>query len=60
MSEQFNIDEALAEDWSSNIYRFKRTPLPAEIVKLAEAQLAAGSSQAKKVNPKSGGTGKRR
>jgi uncharacterized protein len=40
VSEQFNIDEALADDWSTNIYRFKRTPIPGEIVKLAEAQLA--------------------
>jgi uncharacterized protein len=40
VSEQFNIDESLADDWSTNIYRFKRTPIPGEIVKLAEAQLA--------------------
>jgi len=46
VSEQLNIDESLAEEWGSHIYRFKRTPLPAEIVKLAEAQLAA-------VNPSS-------
>jgi|SRR5262245_17556458 len=39
VSEQFNIDEKLADDWSTNIYRFKRTPIPGEIAKLAEAQL---------------------
>jgi predicted nuclease of restriction endonuclease-like RecB superfamily len=43
VSEQFNIDEALTDEWGGQIYRFKRTPLPAEIVKLAEAQLAAPS-----------------
>jgi uncharacterized protein len=42
VSEQFNIDEALADDWGGHIYRFKRTPLPAEVVKLAEAQLRRG------------------
>jgi uncharacterized protein len=39
VSEQFNIDEALADEWGSQIYRFKRTPLPSEIVRLAEAQI---------------------
>ena len=53
VSEQFNIDESLADEWGGHIYRFKRTPLPAEIVKLAEAQLAA-------VNPTSGGQVNRR
>ena len=53
VSEQLNIDEALADEWGGHIYRFKRTPLPAEIVKLAEAQLLG-------VNPASGGPGKRR
>jgi uncharacterized protein len=53
VSEQLNIDEALAEEWGGHIYRFKRTPLPAEIVKLAEAQLGS-------VNPGSGGRGNRR
>jgi uncharacterized protein len=43
VSEQFNIDESLADDWSTSIYRFKRTPIPGEIVKLAEAQLARGA-----------------
>src|SRR5262249_5041386 len=43
VSEQFNIDESLADDWSTNIYRFKRTPLPGEIVKLVERQLARGA-----------------
>jgi predicted nuclease of restriction endonuclease-like RecB superfamily len=37
VSEQFNIDETLDESWGKNVYRFKRTPLPAEIVKMAEA-----------------------
>jgi predicted nuclease of restriction endonuclease-like RecB superfamily len=37
VSDQFNIDETLGEEWGGNIYRFKRTPLPNEIVKLAEA-----------------------
>jgi len=41
VSEQFNIDESLADEWGQNIYRFKRTPLPAEIVRLAEAQIGA-------------------
>ena len=53
VSEQFNIDEPQAEDWGENIYRFKRTPLPGEIVKLAD-QLVG------RVNPKSAGRGKRR
>lgn len=39
VSEQFNIDESLADEWGGHIYRFKRQPLPAEIVKLAEAQI---------------------
>lgn len=60
VSEQFNIDEALAEDWPTNIYRFKRTPLPAEVVKLAEAQRAAGSSRSPGVKPTSKRPGKRR
>ena len=37
VSEQFNIDEALAADWGANVYRFKRTPIPAEVVRRAEA-----------------------
>lgn len=53
VSEQFNIDESLADEWGGHIYRFKRTPLPAEIVKLAQAQLAG-------VNPNSRGGGGRR
>jgi predicted nuclease of restriction endonuclease-like RecB superfamily len=53
VSEQLNIDESLADGWGEHVYRFKRTPLPAEIVKLAEAQLAA-------VKPSSrGGSGRR-
>ncbi len=39
VSEQFNIDESADENWGEHIYRFKRTPLPAEIIKLAEAQI---------------------
>jgi predicted nuclease of restriction endonuclease-like RecB superfamily len=39
VSEQFNIDEALADQWESQIYRFKRTLLPSEVVRLAEAQV---------------------
>jgi uncharacterized protein len=39
VSEQFNIDEAADENWGEHIYRFKRTPIPGEIVKLAESQL---------------------
>ncbi len=35
VSEQFNIDEEMPEVQQS-IYRFKRTPLPEEVVKLAE------------------------
>jgi uncharacterized protein len=53
VSDQFNIDESLADEWGEHIYRFKRTPLPGEIVKLAEAQLAA-------VNPTSIRRGNRR
>ena len=53
MSDQINIDESLTDDWGGHIYRFKRTPLPAEIVKLAEAQLAS-------VNPTSRKPGNRR
>ena len=37
VSDQFNIDETLDDNWAGNVYRFKRTPLPAEIVKLAES-----------------------
>lgn len=36
VSEQFNIDESLGEDLNEQIYRFKRTPIPGEVVKLAE------------------------
>jgi uncharacterized protein len=39
VSEQFNLDEAEDENWGQHIYRFKRTPLPAEIVKLAKSQI---------------------
>jgi uncharacterized protein len=56
VSEQFNIDESLGDEWATNIYRFKRTPLPAEIAKLAEAQIAGRS----KVKPASDKPGKRR
>ena len=37
VSEQFNIDESLGEEWGGQIYRFKKTPLPAEIAKLADS-----------------------
>jgi predicted nuclease of restriction endonuclease-like RecB superfamily len=53
VSEQFNIDESLADEWGGHVYRFKRTPLPAEVVKLAEAQLGG-------VNPTSHRGGSRR
>jgi len=53
VSEQLNIDESLADEWGGHVYRFKRAPLPAEVVRLAEAQLAA-------VNPTSRGRGSRR
>jgi predicted nuclease of restriction endonuclease-like RecB superfamily len=53
VSEQFNIDESSADEWGGHIYRFKRTPLPAEVVRLAEAQLAG-------VNPTSRKPGNRR
>jgi predicted nuclease of restriction endonuclease-like RecB superfamily len=52
-SEQLNIDESLAEEWGGHVYRFKRTPLPAEVVKLALAQL-------RPVNPASRDPGNRR
>jgi predicted nuclease of restriction endonuclease-like RecB superfamily len=42
VSDQFNIDETLEESWGSNVYRFKRTPLPAEVARLAEALLVGG------------------
>jgi uncharacterized protein len=45
MSEQFNIDETASQESGAHIYRFKKTPLPAEIVKLAAAQVGS-------VNPK--------
>jgi predicted nuclease of restriction endonuclease-like RecB superfamily len=41
VSEQLNIDEALADKLGGQVYRYKRTPLPAEVVKLAQAQVAA-------------------
>ncbi|HVK14859.1 MAG TPA: DUF790 family protein [Gemmataceae bacterium] len=59
VSEQFNIDESPGEDWATNIYRFKRTPLPAEIAKLADA-LVAGTRAGSKVKPASDRPGKRR
>jgi predicted nuclease of restriction endonuclease-like RecB superfamily len=52
VSDQFNIDEVLAEDWGQNIYRFKRTPLPNEIVKLADAAWPQENTNAKPVKPK--------
>ncbi|MBO0697893.1 MAG: DUF790 family protein [Zavarzinella sp.] len=39
VSDQLNIDEVPADEWGDQIYRFKRTPLPAEIIRLAERQL---------------------
>jgi predicted nuclease of restriction endonuclease-like RecB superfamily len=39
VSDQFNIDESLEESWGENVYRFKRTPLPGEVVRLATALL---------------------
>lgn len=53
VSEQLNIDESSADEWGGHIYRYKRTPLPAEVVRLAGAQLAA-------VNPPSRRPGNRR
>ena len=44
VSEQMNIEESLADDLSAGIYRFKRTPLPDEIARLAEAQIDAGGA----------------
>lgn len=41
VSEQFNIDEALAEFGDAAVYQFKRTPLPEEVVRLAAARLTA-------------------
>jgi predicted nuclease of restriction endonuclease-like RecB superfamily len=35
VSEHFNVEESIGADWKSNVYRFKRTPLVDEIVKLA-------------------------
>ena len=39
VSEQLNVDEAANDDWKTNIYRFKKTPLVDEVVKLARQQL---------------------
>ncbi len=39
VSEQFNIDETVEGEVNSSIYTFKRTPLPEEVVRLAEAHL---------------------
>ena len=39
VSDQFNIDETLDEDWGEHVYRFKRTPIPGEVVRLAERQI---------------------
>jgi len=39
VSDSFNIDEALADDWGEHIYRFKKAILPSEVVKLANAQI---------------------
>lgn len=41
ISEQFNIDEAMSEVGGASVYQFKRTPLPEEVVRLAEGQLKA-------------------
>lgn len=37
VSEQFNIDEVADDNWGNHIYRFKRTPLPVEVARLADA-----------------------
>jgi hypothetical protein len=39
VSEQLNTDESPDESWGEHIYRFKRTPIPAAVVKLAERQI---------------------
>jgi predicted nuclease of restriction endonuclease-like RecB superfamily len=39
VSEQFNIDEALGDGDEACVYRFKRTPLPEDVLRLAAAQL---------------------
>jgi predicted nuclease of restriction endonuclease-like RecB superfamily len=39
VSEQMNTDEAIGDDLDARIYRFKRTPIPGEVIRLAEAQL---------------------
>jgi len=39
VSDSFNIDEALEDNWGEHIYRFKKAILPAEVVKLANAQI---------------------
>ena len=60
VSEQFNLDEAAGEDWDANIYRFKKTPLPAEVVKRAAALMAKGTTSGPAVNTTSRGRGKSR
>ncbi len=40
VSDSFNIDETLSDDWGEHIYRFKKAILPAEVVKLANSQIA--------------------
>lgn len=39
VSDSFNIDEELADDWGEHIYRFKKAILPSEVVKLVNAQI---------------------
>lgn len=39
VSEQFNIDEAASENANAAIYQFKRTPLPEEVVRLANEKI---------------------
>jgi uncharacterized protein len=45
VSEQFNIDESLGEELGEHIYRFKKTPLPVEIARLADSLITGRRSR---------------
>lgn len=45
VSEQFNIDESSDGELPPGVYRFKRTPLPEEVARLARAQIGIRGSR---------------
>lgn len=53
VSDQFNIDEDLADDWGGQVYRFKKLPIASEIVKLADACSPPLLASRKSVKPNS-------